>query len=693
MNISVSGDFMDWQSARWIWLDGDENKECRHVVFQRDFRLDELPVKAELYLSADTSYRLRVNGQWSADGPARSFSDRCFFDTVDCSHLLRCGLNRLESDVQFSGVDAADGGFIALLEMTFADGSSDVIATDPTWRAAAIPQYAADGTEIFDNSIQLAPEFAPARVVSDADGGILKKLFPRPTPMLTRRVALIHRVKTVKLIAKDDEKRLLPAPVGTVENIQHLVYPDDRCSVIHPVEGFDLQLCCDGGVENTGYWNFVLCAPAGTVVEISVDGSEEILPLRYVCREGWNRYTAGVRRRGRYVFVTFRNMTGDIRFQSLRLVESTYPLIPCGAFHSSDRIFDRIFEENLRQLKLSMLDIFCGKTDFSAGDCRNEVLFALSCCGAEDLAGHSIAFAFDRILAENAPLCASDFLPLFSLGDFFRELGCIEFLQQLYPQAVRLLERAKAQLDPASGLVKNAGGTCDTDSCLLFKGALDLAWALGNAAGVQGIGWMKETAQNLSSAILSLWDDRHLSFCTGCDENNEHFPVFSISGSVLALLFDVIPENRRSSVCANIISPNSELEEVNSSSGVLFLFEALEKLDMPDLITERIRSAKDMSESGAAAFSLCIFPQILLGLKNNGNGRSFTVSPFVRDLEYASGTRWTPCGPLHVKWYKTSEQTLVIDCRAPAGITLQYQENVSLREYNVEFNCFESDEV
>ena len=30
---------MDWQSARWIWLDGDENKECRHVVFQRDFVL------------------------------------------------------------------------------------------------------------------------------------------------------------------------------------------------------------------------------------------------------------------------------------------------------------------------------------------------------------------------------------------------------------------------------------------------------------------------------------------------------------------------------------------------------------------------------------------------------------------------------------------------------------------------------
>ena len=691
MNISVSGDFMNWQSARWIWLEGEENKECRHVVFQRDFRLDELPVAAVLYLSADSSYRLRINGQWSADGPARFFSDSCFFDTVDCSHLLRCGLNRLESDVLFSGANTAGcGGFIALLEMTFADGSTDIIATDPSWRAAAIPQYVAGETEVFDNSIQSAPVFAPAQVVSDADGSVWQKLVPRPTPMLTRREALIRRVKEVKIISEDG--RSLTAPAGTVENIQHLVYPDDRCAVIHPIEGFNLQLCCDGGVENTGFWNFVLCSPAGTVIEISVDGSEGKHPLRYICREGWNRYTATVRSRGRYVFVTFRNMTGDIRFQSLRLVESTYPLIPCGEFRSSDRIFDEIYEENLHQLKLSMLDVFSGKNDFSAENCRNEVLFALSCCGAEDLAGHSIAFAFDRILAGDGLFSVSDFLPVFSLADIFRELGTLEFCQRLYPQVVRLLERAKTQIDPASGLLKNASGGSDTNSNLLFKGALDWAWTLGDTAGVQGINWMKETAQNLSSSILSLWDDRHLSYCTGQDEKQEHIPVFSVLSSVLALLFDVIPENRRSSVCANIISPHSELEKVSGCSGTLFLLEALEKLGMPDLMTERIRSEKSVSESGSA-FSLYTFPLVLLGLKNNGRSLSFTVSPFVNDLEYASGTRWTPCGPVHVKWRKTSEQTLVIDCCAPAGVTLQYQENVSLREYNVEFNCLESEEV
>lgn len=690
---------MDWQSARWIWFDGDDGKICRHVVFQRDFRLDELPVKAELYLSADTFYRLRVNGQWSADGPARSFSDCCFFDTADCSHLLRCGLNRLESDVLFTDPDTARcGGFIALLEMEFADGSREFVATDPTWRAAVIPQYISDEAEVFDNSVQESPAFSPARVVSDADGSVWQKLVPRPTPVLTRREALIRRVKEVKLIEKDsgipENSNTFAAPAGTVENIQYLVYPDDRCAVIHPVEGFDLQLCCDGGIENTGYWNFVLCAPAGTAVEISVSGNEAQPPLRYICREGWNRYTACLRRRGRFVFVTFRNMTGDIRFQSLRLVESTYPLIPCGEFSSSDRVLDMIYEESMHQLKLSMLDIFTENNVFSAENCRNEVLFALSGCGAEDLAGHSIGFMFDRVPGEDRFYKGADFLPVFSLADHFRELGDTDFLRRLFPQAVRLLERAKEKIDPVSGLLKNASGASDTNACLLFKGALDQAYTLGQKAGFQELEWMKETSSALSSAILALWDDLHLAYCSGRDENNENIPVFSVESSVLALLFDVIPDNRRFSICANIVSPRGELEEVRSSTGGLFLLEAFEKLDMFEMMIEWIRSGRYGKQSGSSAFALSVFPQIILGLKNNGGCRNFTVSPFVCGLEYASGARWTPCGgPVRVSWRKTNEQTLVIDCCAPAGVRLEYQENISLRDFDVEFNCVESDEV
>ena len=90
---------MDWQSARWIWLDENACMNSMQVMFQRDFRLDELPEQAELYITCDSVYRLRINGQWCADGPGRHFPESCPFDTIDCSSMLRSGLNRLEADV------------------------------------------------------------------------------------------------------------------------------------------------------------------------------------------------------------------------------------------------------------------------------------------------------------------------------------------------------------------------------------------------------------------------------------------------------------------------------------------------------------------------------------------------------------------------------------------------------------------
>ena len=157
------GDFMDWQSARWIWLDENACKDSMQVMFQRDFRLDELPEQAELYITCDSVYRLRINGQWCADGPGRHFPESCPFDTIDCSSMLRSGLNRLEADVVFHGEEAESGrgGFLALLKLFFADGKTDFICSDNSWRAAAVPQRK-DGrieraskvekVEIFDNS-------------------------------------------------------------------------------------------------------------------------------------------------------------------------------------------------------------------------------------------------------------------------------------------------------------------------------------------------------------------------------------------------------------------------------------------------------------------------------------------------------------------------------------------------------------
>ena len=210
---------MDWQTARWIWLEG-EGKACNSpVVFQRDFRLDELPEAALIQLSADSVYRLRINGQWCADGPGFSYPEHYSCDALECSHLLRCGLNRVEVEVRYlpGGVR---GGLIACLEMQMPGGEKEYLCSDNSWRAAPVEKHCSRTLpvknnmpfpEFYDNRSDAAPAFVPATIVSDPEAGPWKDLSLRPTPLLTRCEALIHRVTQISAVDREGLVLMLPA--------------------------------------------------------------------------------------------------------------------------------------------------------------------------------------------------------------------------------------------------------------------------------------------------------------------------------------------------------------------------------------------------------------------------------------------------------------------------------------------------
>jgi hypothetical protein len=58
--------------ASWIWLKGaDVHSYNQAVVARKEFRLAK-PGPAALRITADSFYRLFINGNWVNDGPARS---------------------------------------------------------------------------------------------------------------------------------------------------------------------------------------------------------------------------------------------------------------------------------------------------------------------------------------------------------------------------------------------------------------------------------------------------------------------------------------------------------------------------------------------------------------------------------------------------------------------------------------------
>ncbi|KGO36821.1 Bacterial alpha-L-rhamnosidase [Penicillium expansum] len=86
--------------ANWIWVpnwtdSSNTNTAGKIVHFTKFVNLSSRPTKSVLYFSADTRYKLYVNGKHIAVGPTRSSPLIWYYDTLDISPYLKEGRNKL----------------------------------------------------------------------------------------------------------------------------------------------------------------------------------------------------------------------------------------------------------------------------------------------------------------------------------------------------------------------------------------------------------------------------------------------------------------------------------------------------------------------------------------------------------------------------------------------------------------------
>ncbi|KAF2025712.1 hypothetical protein EK21DRAFT_103758 [Setomelanomma holmii] len=86
--------------SHWVWVpdwidSSSHNTAGRLVDFTRKFELNTTPTKAIIHFSADTRYKLYVNGERIAVGPARSSPGIWYYDTLDIARHLRVGNNQV----------------------------------------------------------------------------------------------------------------------------------------------------------------------------------------------------------------------------------------------------------------------------------------------------------------------------------------------------------------------------------------------------------------------------------------------------------------------------------------------------------------------------------------------------------------------------------------------------------------------
>ncbi len=85
---------VDLAPAQWIWLPSERTLPNSFVLFRKEFELAEKPMRAVGWMTADSRYRLTVNGQRVQWGPAPCDPRQLDVDPIDLTALLRPGKKR-----------------------------------------------------------------------------------------------------------------------------------------------------------------------------------------------------------------------------------------------------------------------------------------------------------------------------------------------------------------------------------------------------------------------------------------------------------------------------------------------------------------------------------------------------------------------------------------------------------------------
>jgi alpha-L-rhamnosidase len=135
----------EWE-AKWIWI----RKAVRAntlLCFTKEFNSGaHAERERRVHISADSRYRLLINGEWVHDGPARSFPWKQQFDTHDVTSCIRSGENRFTIYVHYWGAGtfrAAQyelGGLLFQMERKSNKWEPEMVS-DMSWQVCSHPGW------------------------------------------------------------------------------------------------------------------------------------------------------------------------------------------------------------------------------------------------------------------------------------------------------------------------------------------------------------------------------------------------------------------------------------------------------------------------------------------------------------------------------------------------------------------------
>jgi len=211
-------------SAQWIWLPAhDQSPYNQTVIARKTFKAKGLR-EATLRITADTFYRLLVNGKWINDGPGRSWPEHYKYDVIDLRPYLRDGQNELLVYARYFGVGdfhhiPQEPGLLAQLDAVDQGGRAWTLITDRSWEVADAPEWKSETPKV---SIQMGPaewydarleqkNFVRAAVVCNAEAGPWKDLRARDVALMTKQPRPFRSFLGAKVVQAEGWNFCLPS--------------------------------------------------------------------------------------------------------------------------------------------------------------------------------------------------------------------------------------------------------------------------------------------------------------------------------------------------------------------------------------------------------------------------------------------------------------------------------------------------
>ncbi|HFE67671.1 MAG TPA: hypothetical protein ENJ93_10470, partial [Chloroflexi bacterium] len=179
-----------------------------------DWTLAALPNRAELFITADSRYKLWINGRFISRGPARSYPQAQKVDQIDVTDYLQPDFNLLAVQVYSPGYSHfayVHRGMAGLLAWLVCDGQV-TLGTTAVWQTKRDPSYndqvrrvSIYGSGVEERDLRLAEAWmqpgyaadgwAPARVIATPGGGPWTGLRRRSLPLLQEEDVALNLVE------------------------------------------------------------------------------------------------------------------------------------------------------------------------------------------------------------------------------------------------------------------------------------------------------------------------------------------------------------------------------------------------------------------------------------------------------------------------------------------------------------------